>query len=298
MSDFNDHWLALRASADSRARADVLLRRLPLAPGTCLRVIDLGCGTGANLRHLAPLLAAAGASDQHWTCIDHDAELLQRLRQRTAAWATDSSWPVRLDQQAVHIDADHWHCRVQTRHVDLAASLADLDWPVGALVTASALLDLVSARWLDGLLQRCHAARCQLLFTLSYNGRCVLQPAQADDALVIDLVNRHQLTDKGFGPALGPTAAGAIQARCSRLGYQVAAADSDWRIGPDEPDLQRALIDGWRQAARQLAPTLEDRIDAWYGARIALIARAESRIEVGHRDMVAALGPAADPGCG
>lgn len=293
MSDFSDDWLALRAPADSRARADALVRQLPLVQANRLPMLDLGCGTGANLRHLAPLLAAAGARAQHWTCADHDAGLLQRLRQRTAAWASDAGWSVRYDQQALHIDAGGWYCWVQTRRIDLAGHLADLDWPGGGLVTASALLDLVSAAWLDELLHRCHAVCCQLLFTLSYNGRCVLQPAQADDALVIGLVNRHQRTDKGFGPALGPAAAGAVETRCGELGYRVVAADSDWRIGPDESDLQRALIDGWRQATRQLAPTLQDRIDAWYATRIALIDRAVSRIEVGHRDMIAVLGPAA-----
>ena len=166
-------------------------------------------------------------------------------------------------------------------------------------MTASALLDLASARWLDDLLRRCRAAACHLLFTLSYDGRCVLEPAHVDDATVIELVNRHQRTDKGFGPALGPAAAANVEAGCAALGYQVVAADSDWRIGPDQPAMQRALIDGWRDAALDmrreleltpgLAPFGAGRIDAWHAARIGMIEAATSRIQVGHRDMVGTI---------
>jgi len=308
VSDFSDTWLALRAAADSRARADALVRRLQCNTANRIDVLDLGCGTGANLRHLAPLLGAIGARDQHWVCADHDAALLQRLSERTAAWACAAGHQVMLEGQRLRIDADGWSCRVETPLVDLSTDLTTLTWPVGGLVTASALLDLASARWLDDLLAHCRAARCQLLFTLSYDGRCVLEPVHADDAIVIDLVNRHQRTDKGFGPALGPGAAATVEAGCAALGYQVVAADSDWRIGPDEPALQRALIDGWRDAALAMGRELElapglgpcgaGRIDAWHAARIGMIDAATSRIQVGHRDMVGAIDAGDSEGLG
>lgn len=290
MSEFSDDWLALRAPADSRARADALLYRLRCDGAPRIEVLDLGCGTGANLRHLAPLLAALGARDQHWVCADHDAALLRRLPERTAAWAADEGARVMLDGQCVRIDADDWCCRIEPRRIDLSTDLSRLHYPLGGLVTASALLDLTSARWLDDLLGRCRAAACQLLFTLSYDGRCALQPAHADDPRLIERVNRHQRTDKGFGLALGPDAAAGVEARCAALGYRVAAADSDWLIGPNEAALQRALIDGWRDAALALPDRLERaraRIDAWHDARARLVDAGGLSIRVGHRDMVA-----------
>jgi hypothetical protein len=86
---------------------------------------------------------------------------------------------------------------VRALQLDLATSAHRLPLPSGGLVTASALLDLVSAPWLDALLRRCHDARCQLLFALSYDGRCEMIPSHPDDAPLIDLVNRHQRSDKG-----------------------------------------------------------------------------------------------------
>jgi len=96
MGDFSADWLALREPADSRARSAALVRQLadrfvesPNAPGTTrLRVLDLGCGTGANLRYLAPRLAPSLGGrrwvTQDWTCVDRNLGLLADLPRRTA----------------------------------------------------------------------------------------------------------------------------------------------------------------------------------------------------------------------
>ena len=76
------------------------------------------------------------------------------------------------------------------------------------------------------------------LFALTYDGRARCWPGDRDDALVIARVNRHQRTDKGFGPALGPTAATAAATQFTRAGYRLRRARSDWRIGPDDAALQ------------------------------------------------------------
>ena len=81
------------------------------------------------------------------------------------------------------------------------------------LVTASALLDLVSESWLAGLVRRCADNACGAYFALTYDGEVQWMTESAagwridddpDDGLVRDAVNRHQRSDKGFGPALGP----------------------------------------------------------------------------------------------
>jgi SAM-dependent methyltransferase len=293
VSDFSDDWLALREPADAAARADDLvatLGRLPPGPGDVLEVLDLGCGSGANLRHLAPLLGGAGHAQQRWTCVDHDPALLARLPGRIRAWAEARDLDCAPGGSGLRVRADHWRADLAWSRVDLAAEPERLRLPRGGLVTASALLDLVSRRWLDTLLRRCRAGGCALLLVLSYDGRCSLAPAHPDDAAVIALVNRHQRTDKGFGPALGPDAGATAAHRCGVLGYRVRAAPSDWHIGPDRVGLQRALLTGWREAAGELAPdaaAADAWLDDWLAARLAQVDAGVSELLVGHLDLLA-----------
>ena len=274
MSGFSADWLALREPADARARdaCSGLLDALPrcAAPATAaahagtvdaaapLQVLDLGAGTGANFRYLQPRLRGA----PHWTLADHDRALLDVAVARAATTA-----------------------RLATTVVDLAAALESLAFPAGGLVTASALLDLVSGPWLARLADRCRAARAQVLFALTYDGRCTCRPTEPDDVKIIALVNRHQRTDKGFGPALGPAAAHAAAAQFALRGYRVRRARSDWRIDASEPALQAALLGGWAQAARAIEPAAGAQVDDWLERRRRHLANGRSQLTVGHEDL-------------
>lgn len=75
VSGFDPTWLALREPADHRSRnqdvADALAARFALRDS--VNVVDLGCGTGSNLRAMAELLP----KNQSWTLVDHDPALSQ-----------------------------------------------------------------------------------------------------------------------------------------------------------------------------------------------------------------------------
>ena len=288
MSEFSEHWLALRAGADRRARADALLAPLCAGWAAPRRILDLGAGSGANLRYLAPRLGP----HQHWLCVDRDSALLAALPRRTAAWASAAGAVCSPRPGGLHVAAAGWSCTIAVRRLDLTAAIGALRLPEAGLVTASALLDLVSAEWLEALLARCRDARCRLLFALTYDGCAALAPAHPDDDAIIAWVNRHQRGDKGFGPALGPAAAGAAARAARALGYRVQAAASDWEIGSDEPELLAALLDGWCEAARALAPGAAERLAAWRRARGGELAAGRLRVTVGHRDLIAVPGAA------
>jgi hypothetical protein len=74
MTGFAADWLALREPVDRCARSAPVLAATRLwadrraTPGCALRVVDLGAGTGGNLRCLAPYLSAP----QAWTLVDDD----------------------------------------------------------------------------------------------------------------------------------------------------------------------------------------------------------------------------------
>ena len=88
MTGFSADWLALREAADHRARsaelADALQARF--AQRDRVTVVDIGCGSGSNLRGTAPLLPPR----QSWTLVDYDADLLSAARARLMEWADAS----------------------------------------------------------------------------------------------------------------------------------------------------------------------------------------------------------------
>lgn len=288
---FDADWLALRAAADRAARAPRLealaaawlqgrRRRHPQAP---LRLMDLGCGSGANARHLAPRLPGP----QQWTLVDHDTGLLERARTLGA--------DLRDGQGAKP--------QVDTRCRDLgtlaAPALADTD-----LVCASAVLDLMPASWLVRLADACTSTGCALLITLSVDGTWRFlthgsaEPPVPDDAFVRDAFNAHQRRDKGLGAALGPDAAPALAALLAARGFDVETAASPWRLdlaAPPQAALACALIDGWRDAATAQCPHAAARIAAWHARRSAqCAARGKEVLEVGHLDLFASP-PVATP---
>ena len=292
MGDFHADWLRLRAPADIRARAaDLPLVLCPhLQKGQVLRVLDLGCGTGSNLRALAPVLGG----EQAWLCLDADVELLDRLADETQAWAQESGFDWDASDQRVTGAQPHPTCRphltctLAPRRFDLACDLAELPIEGIGLVTASALLDLVSETWLAGLVSQCAKVRVPILIALTYDGRVAFEPASSLDREVIDAVNRHQGRDKGFGPALGPGANGRLAILAAAQGYWVEVRMSDWRIRRSERELQAALIRGWSRAACEEASASDQAgIAHWEAVRLAAVERGCSRIIVGHRDLLA-----------
>jgi hypothetical protein len=263
-----------------------------------LRVLDLGTGTGANLRYLAPHLPHL----QHWLVADRDPELLALLPGLTASWGAAREYDVQTQGRGCVVRGERLECHVEARQLDLgsltesggaeASPLRHTDIFAGRhLVTASALLDLVSPRWLEELAARCRAAGAAALFTITYNGQSCCSPPEPEDEVIRDLLNRHQNRDKGLGgPAAGPGAA-SWAVRCfTEAGYRVRTEPSDWSLGPADHALQRRLIEGWADAAIEmgLAPAT---VAGWCGRRIAHLEAGRSRIVVGHLDIAALAAP-------
>ena len=255
MGDFTAEWLALREPVDAASRSMRLTRDVAavLPRYRAIDILDLGAGTGANVRYLAGKLPLP----QRWMLIDHDERLLSRA---SKAWASQC-----LDLQRAVLDASLFSGR--------------------ALVTASALLDLASEAWLQALVARCREAGAAVLFALTYDGRMDFAPAEPEDEAICELVNQHQRTDKGLGPAAGPAAVVRASELFTAAGYHVERETSDWELTPESRELQRQLIDGWAEAATAVAPEQSAAIADWRATRVAHVEAGRSQLIVGHKDL-------------
>ncbi len=171
-----------------------------------------------------------------------------------------------------------------------AVSTVDLGCGTGATLRAVAPhlpARQVSAEWLERFAVEVAAHRLPVYAALTYDGRAVLEPADAFDDAVIAAVNRHQRRDKGFGPALGPTAAVAAIARFERVRYAVVEGASDWVFAPHDHKIQKDVLAGWASAAREFGELPLGDIVAWLTRRSDLIAAGRSTMRIGHMDLFA-----------
>ena len=154
MAESLSDWLALREAADWAARSATLVQHVRdvLAPVDEVRGLDLCTGTGSNLRYLMDRLPAP----QRWLAVDRDAELLEQVPLRLSAWGDARGCSVRTDGPTTCLRGDRVDCDVETRQMNLDRLDARL-FEGRTLVTASALLDLVSESWLRLLAARCFA---------------------------------------------------------------------------------------------------------------------------------------------
>jgi hypothetical protein len=260
-------WLALREPADAAARSVPLVGELRRAlPGTePLEVRDLGCGTGSMLRWLAPLLPGP----QRWVLFDRDEELLARAAAGEQVSAADGS-PV----------------AVETRARDVTR-LAPDELAGASLVTASALLDMLTGEELDRMVDGCAAAGCPVLVTLSVVGRVELSPADPLDREVAAAFDAHQRRTTPGGMLLGPDAARAAAAAFRARGHEVRERPSPWRLGPADRALTAQWFSGWLSAACEQRPALRERTAAYADRRRAEAASGRLSVTVHHADLLA-----------
>ena len=288
MSGFSPSWLDLREPVDARSRCASLIDdlRQNLAVHQTLKVVDLGAGTGANFRYLAPLLGGK----QHWRLMDNDKQLIGRVPDKLREWCERNNLAMHHRDDGVLISGPDFECQVQCCWVDLAAPSVFADTQRVSLVTASALLDLVSEKWLRLLTTYCRRAGATVYFALTYDGRIQCRPGLENDALLRNLVNRHQLREKGFGPALGPQAVARAKRVFAGQGYRLKEAQSDWCLGSAEHRLSNELANGWLQAALEIAPDQRMVLEEWRAQRQALMLAPSADVTVGHRDLLGWLG--------
>lgn len=250
MTGFAADWLRLREPYDLRSRDPHLLGELAAWAGgrAGLHAVDLGAGTGSACRALSRHLPRTTG----WTLIENDPLLIAA---GTASFGQDA--------------------RISYREADLNRDLDAVFALPADLVTASALIDLVSASWLDRLAARILAGGCAAWIGLTYDGELDFAPPLAGDEDIRLAFNRDMTRDKGFGPALGAAAHEALASRLAGAGHgRLVQGNSPWLLGQEDAALTGALLAGIGAAA--------DAPASWRRQRGAVT----TGMRIGHRDLL------------
>ncbi len=260
-------WLGLREAADAAARAVELVElvRHGLAGAPRLVIHDLGSGTGSMGRWLAPQLPGR----QHWIMYDRDPELLAHAATAMVGRAADGALVT-----------------VETRVADVTRLRAD-DLRGGSLVTASALLDLLTGDEVDRIAAACVGAGCTALLTTSVAGPVTLTPADPLDAAIGAAFNAHQRRTVDGRRLLGPDAAAAAVDAFAQRGVAASVRPGPWRLGAGEADLSTEWFLGWLAAACEQQPELAGPVADYTQRRLAGAAAGQLEVVVAHTDLVA-----------
>ena len=270
MTGFSVDWLNLREAADRRARDTGLLVQaaefLSSRGGgqKPVTVVDLGAGTGSTFRAFQEA-TAAGFESQTWRLIDNDSVLLAEAKKRLHPYVSAEIHELNLNQ------------------------IEKLPLQEASLISSSALFDLVSAAFVERLAAVLEGESQQhpLCFysALNYDGLTEWDPVHPLDATVLEVFNRDQLTDKGFGPALGPNATDYLQQVFKGLGFTVQLAPSPWRLGAADAEMVTALVRGIGAAVMADPALTRAQVEKWIDFRLTQVET--GKCVVGHSDFLA-----------
>ena len=280
---FSPDWLRLREPADHKARSTSLTEKLVQwrERFADFSVVDLGSGTASNFRYLCPKLGM----NQRWILLDNDIGLLSCIAERLEEWAIDTACEFdRISQNSAAIKHAKFSAHLTWQPCDLAKELENINFENTQLITGSALLDLTSSAWMSQLADIINAEQCASLFVLSYNGKLRWQPELQFDNCMTKLLNAHQLNDKGFGNALGPS---AYEYLMNKLTNQTIESEpTDWILDQDSYAIQAVLVSDWAAAAVEQNPIDASDIRDWSRQRSNFLEEEQSRLQVGHVDIL------------
>ncbi len=276
---FSPEWLALREPAD-HASVNAKIRdalRAHFVDAKSIRVVDLGCGAGSNLRGMWSALGP----QQQWTLVDYDAKLLAAAKSRLTAFGNGK--PVANDALRLSMPRG---CAIDVTFKQADLSTGSFEGVIdGAdLITAAALFDLISARVINQLVQAIVKNRQTFFTVLTYDGIASWLPGHPTDNAMREAFNSHQRGDKGFGQALGPAATEALAEAFQAHGYRVVRGKSPWVLDRSFLQLRRELDQGFAGAVRETGQVPETDIDSWLAARLS---SDDAVTVIGHEDLLA-----------
>ncbi len=230
MSGFSARWLALREPVDHAARNSGVLDNVVdyFSQYSHLNILDLGCGTGSNLRGIAMHLHAC---EQTWTLTDHDPLLLDQAKKALQLWGdetSDTPYGVQIKKAEKTISVIFLQADLNQNfgHILDKSSVDD----AYDLITAAALFDLISHNWAHNFVEHIKNRKLPFYTSLTYNGVEKWRPRHPYDNTVHSIFQNCMREDKGFGCAMGQYATKVLSKLFENAGYQTSIGSSPWQL--------------------------------------------------------------------
>ena len=140
-------------------------------------------------------------------------------------------------------------------------------------MTASALLDVLTAQEAHAIVDACVQAGAPVLLSLSVTGEVELQPPDPRDKLVEAAFNDHQRREVHGRRLLGRYAAPIVTGLFGRAGWNTRKALTTWRLDDREPRLLAEWFEGWVDAAEEQSSEVREVAAAYRALRSSQLAR-------------------------
>lgn len=109
-----------------------------------------------------------------------------------------------------------------------------------------------------------------------------MEPPDIVDIDILKAFHQHQITDKSFGPALGPAAIVRMQSILQDYHFNTVCAASPWTMDHHDRDLIEQLAFGTARAVREIDTIPKHIVENWLRNR-----RQAKSCEIGHMDLFA-----------
>jgi hypothetical protein len=221
-------------------------------------IIDLGAGTGANQRWLAPRLPFR----QRWIHLDHDPAISRSL-------------PLPDDTMIINDS------------VDALGRLLAGRGGARRLVTCSALLDVLTTAQLHAVCRALIDAQVPALFSLTVTGALSLDPMDPHDQQLLNAFNDHQRRAGRAGPDATLLASNFMQA----AGFTVLSQQTPWQLtaANGQAFVEQVLQERLDAAVAQ-DPALASMAAGWLDLRRVQLTLGVLHIDLGHCDILALPG--------
>jgi SAM-dependent methyltransferase len=282
-TDFSVKWLNTRYPFDVAARNSEVEKAalMALPPDRDLRLLDLGAGTGNSCRYFIPKLP----QNQEWLLVELNPDLIEAAKQQLVEFAKAEGYKRLPSDDGLKFKGKKTiHIRFLQHsflHLNDVLDLSGFD-----LVTAGAVIDLLSTDMLEQLVQQFIGHVAPFLATINFVG-LLFDQATDRDRQYAALYMQHMQRERPFGRALGAHCIPFLESWLLIRDIPFLSGASDWMIRPEDTAMHAFQLDFMEEAITEMlaCPEAGEKLQEWLAQKRAASKAGQLSFRVQHFDI-------------